>query len=79
MNPTKIRNHIISLLVIAVGIWFIIGISESYYSETSLPGVSIDITNSINSLGTMFLYGIGALIIFMIILYIYAKTAKKPS
>jgi hypothetical protein len=77
MESKSIRNLIIKLLVLAGGVWLIINLSSSYTDTTSVVGLPTNLTESVDSLGTLFLYGLGVLILLLIPLYIYARREEN--
>lgn len=79
MDPKEIRNAIISLVVLGVGIWSILGMAKSYYAGTDLPGIPEGLAGSLDSIGRVFLYAIGFITLILLILYVYARKAGSSA
>lgn len=78
MSREELKGHIISLAVIAAGVWIVMELGKSYVSATNLPGVPAGLGTSIDSLGTAMLYGIGALLALLFVAYVLSKSEKIP-
>lgn len=79
MDPKEIRNTMISLAVLAVGIWFVINITKSYATVTSLPGIPDGLTNSLDSLGMLFLYAIVGIEVLLFLAWLYSRKGGNSS
>ena len=75
MDPKEIRNVMISLAVLGAGIWLVINITKSYTKVTSLPGIPEGLTNSLDSLGILFLYALAVIEALLFLAWLYARKA----
>jgi len=78
LGREEIKGHIISLFVIAAGIWIVMQLGKSYVSSTNLPGIPTGLGISIDSIGTLMLYGTGALLALLLVAYVLSKPEKPP-
>ncbi len=74
-SSKDIRNLIISLIILAVGIWFLIRIAKAYIG--AVPSGFEEIANSLDSVGTLITLGIAFLVVILIIAYFAKHSDEK--
>ena len=77
MSSSKdVRNWIISLIILAVGIKAVMIFMQNYLSALSIVNLPEDIVGSVNSLGTLMIYGLAGLT-FLLIIYYFSKRSDE--
>ncbi|MBI4019671.1 MAG: hypothetical protein HY364_05500 [Candidatus Aenigmarchaeota archaeon] len=79
MDPKEIRNTMISLAILAAGIWFVINITKSYMTITTLPGIPEGLSNSLDSLGMLLLYAIGVIEVLLLLAWLFARRGRSSA
>lgn len=77
MRAKDIRNLIISLIIVAVGIKLITAISRDYMSSVGSVGSFSELIGSFNSLGDFALYGLVLLAILLVPFYLSKRSKEK--
>jgi len=77
MDPKEIRNTMISLAVLGAGIWFVMNITKSYMTVTTLPGIPEGLSNSLDSLGMLLLYAIGVIEALLFLAWLFARKGQS--
>ncbi len=79
-----IRNAVVGLIILAIGIYFIINISAAYISPylnkpgvAGKGGISGGLVSSISGIGSTIIMGAGGLAVIMIPLYILKRRSEK--
>jgi uncharacterized membrane protein len=79
MNSKDNRNLIIALIILAIGIKIILMAFSNYLSKNvgGIVGGFSDLTGSVESMGTLIIYGIIVLIILLIPFYLSKRSEEK--
>lgn len=74
-SSKEIRNLIIALIIMAIGIWFLTRIARAYIG--SVPLVFADIASLLDSIGMLITLGIAFIIVILIIVYFAKRSDEK--
>ena len=79
-DSREIRNWIITLIILAVGIWLLLTIGKTFIAGAASPqlGVDTSIIASFDSISFLLLLAIGALAVLLIPIY-FAKRSQEKS
>lgn len=75
MKSKEISNLILSLIILAIGIK-VVGIVAKGYTENPVIGISPDLLNAVESLGNLFILGIGVLVLILLPFY-FSKRSEE--
>jgi len=79
MGSKSIRNLIIALVVLLIGIRAVIFIFNSYLSQFTVAGSLTGIVGAVEGMSTLLTYGILALIVIAIPFYLSKRSKEKES
>lgn len=77
MESEKIRDLIITLIIIAIGIKIITMIGLFFIPNLELVNISDNIVKSIEAIGNLFIFGMIFLIIILVPLYLSSRSEEK--
>ena len=79
-DSKEIRNWIITLIILASGVWLLFTIGKTFIAGAAPPqlGVDTSIIASFDSISFLFLLAIGAITILLIPIY-FAKRSQEKS
>ena len=74
-----IRNWIITLVILAVGLWVLLKVGKTFIAGASQPGLPIDkgILASVDSISLLLAIGVGVIILLLIPIYIVKRSQEK--
>jgi len=75
MSSKSIRNGIITLIILALGVKLIFYVLEKFI-DISQAG---DIGKSLTGMGDLFVYGVAALAIILVPFYLSARSSEKKN
>jgi anaerobic C4-dicarboxylate transporter len=76
-NATVVRNAILALIILAVGVWIMLKWSENMLTERTQFADLLAPFVQFRSLFNLFLIGVGILIVLLIPVYISKRRAPK--
>lgn len=74
-SSKDIRNLIITLIILAAGIWILIRIARAYIG--AIPSAFSEIGNSLEGMGTLITLGIAFLVVILVIVYFAKRSDEK--
>ena len=76
-----IRNWIITLVILAGGLWVLLTVGKGFIAGVSQPGLPIDkgLLASVDSISLLLAIGVGAIIILLIPIYIAKHLQEKKA
>lgn len=79
MKPHDVRNLIVTLIIIAVGVKLLLAISDYYVSRSGASGQLGTLVNSFTSLGDFATYGIIILAVLLVPYYLSKRSQEKKT
>jgi hypothetical protein len=75
-SSKSVRNAILTLIILAIGIYGVMYVFQNLLSQYSISGFT-DMIGSVREIGMLMIYGIGALIFILLILWISKKYDER--
>lgn len=74
-----ISNWIITLVILAVGLWVLLTVGKAFIAGASQPGLPIDkdILASVDSISLLLAIGVGVIVLLLIPIYIAKRSQEK--
>lgn len=79
MPAKDVRNLILGLIILAAGVFFITRIAKGFIGSQTVPGLSTELTGSLDSISTLFLMGVGVIVIILIPVYLSKRSGDKKA
>ena len=76
-SSKSVRNAILTLLILAIGIYGVIYVFQHFLSQYDNIGISTELVGSVREIGMLMIYGIGALVVLLIIVWISKKVDER--
>ena len=77
MQSTDVRNLIITLIILAAGVWLLAGIGKSYIPSNTGITIGTTFTGSLDALKTIIMIFSAFVVVLLIPIYLYKRNKEK--